>query len=66
MGRRVKKNFPSHKLFDILKSMSLNFSVVEAKYPKSPSRIVRRIEVEWEGSKEELIKKIELSSSNVT
>ncbi len=64
MGRRVKKNFPSHKLFDVLKSMNLDFSVVEAKYPKSPSKPVKRIEVEWEGSKEGLIKKIESSVSS--
>ncbi len=64
MGRRVKKNFPSHKLFDILKSMGLEFNVVEARYPKSPSRVEKRIEVEWEGSKEGLIKKIESRASS--
>ena len=59
MGRRVKKNFPSEKLIDILKSMNLDFQVYEARYPKSPSRAEKKIEVEWEGSKENLIKKIE-------
>jgi signal recognition particle subunit SRP19 len=66
MGRRVKKDFPSHKLFDILNSMSLTYSVFEAKYPKSPAKTVKKIEVEWEGSKEELIKKIESSYSSVS
>lgn len=66
MGRRVKKDFPSQKLFDILNSMNLAYSVFEAKYPKSPAKTVKKIEVEWEGSKEELIKKIESSSSSVS
>ena len=39
MGRRVKKNFPSEKLIDILKSMNLDFQVYEARYPKSPKQI---------------------------
>ena len=66
MGRRVKKNFPSEKLIDILKSMNLDFQVYEARSPKSPSRAEKRIEVEWEGSKENLIKKIEELATSVS
>ncbi len=65
-GRRVKKDFPSQKLYDILKGMGLVYSVTEARYPRSPWRVVRKIEVEWEGSKEELIKKIESETSSVS
>ncbi len=64
MGRRVKKNFPSHKLLDIMNGMNLAYSVTEARYPKSPRKIEKKIEVEWEGSKEELIKKIEKGPSS--
>jgi signal recognition particle subunit SEC65 len=66
LGRRVKKNFPSHKLLDIINAIGLSYTVYDAKYPKIPSKIVKKIEVEWEGSKEKLIKKIESTSSNVT
>ena len=66
MGRRVKKNFPSHKLFEIINSMSLDYTVSEARYPRAPRKIVKKIEVEWEGSKEGLIKKIESNVSSVS
>jgi signal recognition particle subunit SRP19 len=66
MGRRVKKNFPTQRLFEILKFLDLSYTVTEAKYPRTPWKAVKKIEVEWEGSKEELIKKIESSSSNVS
>ncbi len=66
MGRRVKKNFPSHRLFEIMNGMNLTYSVADARYPKSPRKTEKKIEVEWEGSKEELIKKIEKDSSSVS
>ncbi|MFG1446351.1 MAG: signal recognition particle subunit SRP19/SEC65 family protein [Thermoplasmatales archaeon] len=64
MGRRVKKNFQTQRLMEIINAMNLSYSVTEAKYPKIPWKTVKKIEVEWEGSKEELIKKIESSSSS--
>jgi len=66
MGRRVKKNFPTQRLFDILKSLGLSYTVTEGRYHRVPWKTVKKIEVEWDGSKEELIKKIESSSSNVS
>jgi signal recognition particle subunit SEC65 len=66
MGRRVKKNFPTQRLFDTLKSLGLSYTVTEGRYPRVPWKTVKKIEVEWDGSKEELIKKIESSSSNVS
>ncbi len=59
MGRRVRKGFPKDKLTVFLDSLSISYSVSEARYPRIPSRLVKRLEVEWDGSKEELIKKIE-------
>ncbi|MGC8562218.1 MAG: signal recognition particle subunit SRP19/SEC65 family protein [Thermoplasmata archaeon] len=66
LGRRVKKNFQTLRLMEIINSMNLSYSVTDAKYPKIPWKTVKKIEVEWEGSKEELIKKIESGSSSVS
>lgn len=66
MGRRVKKNFPTPQLLEIINSMNLEYTVTDSKYPRVPWKSVKKIEVEWEGSKEELIKKIESSSSSVS
>ncbi|MEM0135032.1 MAG: signal recognition particle subunit SRP19/SEC65 family protein [Thermoplasmatales archaeon] len=66
LGRRVKKNFQTQRLMDIINSMNLSYTVTDAKYPKIPWKTVKKIEVEWDGSKEELIKKIESSFSNVS
>lgn len=59
MGRKIKKGFPKERLTGIIEALSLSYSVQESRYPRLPSRVVKKIEVEWEGSKEELIKKIE-------
>jgi|YelNatPaOPRAMG01_1025707.scaffolds.fasta_scaffold01913_7 signal recognition particle subunit SEC65 len=58
-GRRVRKNFQKERLLEFLNALSLNYSISEARYPKTPWKVEKKIEVEWEGSKEELIKKIE-------
>ncbi|MEL9914733.1 MAG: signal recognition particle subunit SRP19/SEC65 family protein [Thermoplasmatales archaeon] len=58
-GRRVRKGFPKEKLLDIIRDLGLNYTVSEAKYPRQPFKKVKKIEIEYEGSKEELIKKIE-------
>jgi len=58
MGRRVRKGFPRESLIEILRSLGLNFTVSEGRYPRQPYRVVKKIEVEYDGSKEELIKKI--------
>ncbi len=57
-GRRVSKSFPKEKLFDILNSLNVSYTFQEAKYPRIPWKIEKKIEVEWEESKEKLIKKI--------
>jgi signal recognition particle subunit SEC65 len=57
-GRRVRRGFPKDRLFDILNSLNLNYTFQDAKYPKIPWKTEKKIEVEWEESKEKLIKKI--------
>jgi len=57
-GRRVRRGFPKDRLFDILNSLNLNYTFKDAKYPKIPWKTEKKIEVEWEESKEKLIKKI--------
>ncbi|MGC8645055.1 MAG: hypothetical protein ACP5UO_02155 [Thermoplasmata archaeon] len=58
IGRRVRKGFPKDRLVDIIGSLGLDFTVSEGRYPRQPFRVVKKIEVEYDGSKEELIKKI--------
>lgn len=58
-GRRVRKNFPKEKLVNALNALSLNYSISESKFPRTPWKTEKKIEVEWDKSKEELIKKIE-------
>ncbi len=57
-GRRVGRNFPRDKLIDILNSLNLQYTYSEAKYPRNPWKIEKKFEIEWEESKEKLIKKI--------
>lgn len=66
MGRRVRKEFKTDQLFQIMNSMNLSYTVSEAKYPKSPAKAVRKIEIEWDGSKEKLIKEIESNVASVS
>ncbi|MEM0127900.1 MAG: signal recognition particle subunit SRP19/SEC65 family protein [Thermoplasmatales archaeon] len=57
-GRRVKRGFPKDRLLDVIRALGLEYTVSEAKYPREPFKKVKKIEIEYEGSKEELIKKI--------
>lgn len=63
-GRRVRKDFPKEKLFEILNSLNVKYSFSEARYPRTPWKTEKKIEVEYEESKQELIKKIIEKSFN--
>lgn len=65
-GRRASKRVRKEDIIKALNSLSLSYVVSESRYPRTPWKIEKKFEVEWDGSKEELIKKIENRISSET
>ncbi|MCL5681057.1 MAG: hypothetical protein M1515_03295 [Candidatus Thermoplasmatota archaeon] len=64
-GRRVKKGFQKDRILEILNSLGLSHEVKEGHYPKSPYKKEKFYEVEWNESKEKLIKRM-IQASNAS